>query len=84
MHIEEFVHDLALQAGLQVSKVTIVEGKILGYVNNYLIHIASSNHIVSALVFEHDLENLQVGQPSVNLKLRIRNAISRLKILLEP
>jgi hypothetical protein len=81
--ITTYVRDLALQAGVHLSKISIVEGKAVGCLDSYLIHITSNEQLVSSLVYQHDVDNLHNGRPCDRLNLRIRNALNRLKIQTE-
>jgi hypothetical protein len=82
--INNYVKDAALQSGLILENVSVVEGITVGVVDSYLVYLASGNHEVSALVYQQDFENLRHGRTCDRLSLRIRNAIARLKMLLEP
>jgi len=82
--IEKYVTDIASQMGMKLSKVSLVDGRPLGCLDVYLLNIATKERIVGALIFQADLENLEKGICSDRLEVRMRSALSRLKLLLEP
>ena len=82
--IEKYVSDIAIQMGMKLSKVSLVDGRPLGCLDVYLLNISTKERIVSALIFQADLENLEKGICSDRLEVRMRSALSRLKLLLEP
>jgi translation initiation factor 6 (eIF-6) len=82
--IDEFTRDLATQLGIRISSVRVVEGKAVGCLDSYLLNISSDGNIVSALVYQTEMEDLANGLPCNRLELKIRSALSRLKMMLEP
>lgn len=81
--ITEHVRGLGLKAGINIFQVSIVEGRTVGCLDSYLLNISSGGHMVDTLVYQHDVDNLKFGRPCDRLNLRIRNALSRLKMLLK-
>ena len=82
--IKEYVSDIALQMGIVISRVALVEGNSLGCADSHLLNISSNGRIVGAIVYTKDLESLKGKVDCDRLEVRIRSALSRLKILLEP
>ena len=76
--IKEHASDIALQMGIKLSQVSIVDGHTLGCRDASLLNMTSKGHVVSALVFQSD----RVGCD--RLEIRIRSALLRLQMLLEP
>lgn len=81
--IKSYIHDLALQAGVQLSDVSVNDGRAVGVSDAYLVHLSSNGQRVSTLVYEDDLDSLRKGLHTERMALRIRNALSRLKLLME-
>lgn len=81
--INKYVSDIAIQMGITVSRVALVEGNSLGCVDSHLLNISSNGHIVGAIVYTTDIMKLSENIDCDRLEVRIRSALSRLKILLE-
>lgn len=82
--LEKFVLALSSQMGMSLSKVSIVEGQPLGCIDVQLVTMYSKGRVVSALVFQADINNLESGAGCDSLEVRMRGALSRLKRLLDP
>ncbi|OGU15555.1 MAG: hypothetical protein A2076_12880 [Geobacteraceae bacterium GWC2_53_11] len=82
--IEQFVSGIATRMGMNLSKVTLVDGQPLGCIDVQLLNMSSKGHVVSALVFQVDIENLKNGVGCDSLEVRMRSSLSRLQKLLEP
>lgn len=82
--IQDYVTDLAAQMGIQLSRVSVVEGRGVGCLDVYLLNMAVDSHLVSTLVYQSELDNLQSGSYCERLELKIRTALSRMELLLEP
>ena len=81
--IDKYVSKLAIQMGMNLSKVSLVDGKPLGCRDVSLLNMSSRERLVSALIFKDDLENLEKGDCCDRLEGRIRSALSRLQMMLE-
>lgn len=81
--IEQFVSGIAARMGINLSKVTLVNGQPLGCLDVQLLNMSSKGHVVSALVFQADIENLKNGIDCDSLEVRMRSSLSRLQALLE-
>lgn len=81
--IHDYVVDIASQLGMELSKVSMVEGQRLGCTDTCLLNIGARGCIVSALVFQTDLANLEKGFNLDRLELRIRSALLRLHRMIE-
>jgi translation initiation factor 6 (eIF-6) len=82
--IQEYVADLATQLGIKLSRVSIIEGRKVGCLDVHLLHLCANGHLVSTLVYQSELDGLQTGASCERLETKIRAALSRLQILLEP
>lgn len=81
--IKEYVSDIALQMGITISRIALAESNSLGCVDAQLLNISSQGHIVGTIVYKADLEKLIEEVDCDRLEVRIRSALSRLKILLD-
>jgi hypothetical protein len=81
--IKTYVTSLAEQMGIKLSRVSFVDGKLLGCRDSHLIQLYSNGEMESALVYQRELEALQDGIRRERLELRIRTALSRLQMLLQ-
>ncbi len=82
--IREYVADLAAQMRMQLSRVSLVEGRKVGCLDMHLLNLVADGHLVSTLVYQTELDELQNGFPCPRLEMKIRSALSRLQMLLEP
>lgn len=82
--IQEYVVDLAAQMGIKLSRVSMVEGRRVGCLDVHLLNLAADGQRVSTLVYQSELDGLQSGSGCERLELKIRSALSRLQMLLEP
>jgi hypothetical protein len=82
--IKESVTDIANQAGMSLSMISVIEGQTIGFLDVHFLHIATKGHTVSTLVYESELNNLNNSLPCERLETKIRSALSRLRLLLEP
>lgn len=82
--IKKYVSDLAMQMGVELTKVSVIEGQEVGCLDSYLVHLFCKGQKVSLLVYKPELDNLQNDITSDRLDLKTLHALSRLKMLLEP
>jgi hypothetical protein len=82
--IKDLAHDLASEMGMQLSEVSVIEGRDVGCLDAYLLRLTSGVHIVNALAYQSDIDELQRNGNCNRLGVKIRDALSRLQILLEP
>jgi len=75
--IQEYAFDIASQAGVQLSKVAIVEGRDVGCLDTHLLKLIFDDQIVSILVYKSDLDNLQSERCCIRLERKIRSALAR-------
>jgi hypothetical protein len=81
--IKGYVTDIALQMGVKLSKISLVDGQTLGCRDLSLLNISSMGCIASALIYPADLRDLETGVVCVPLELRIRATLSRLQMLIK-
>jgi hypothetical protein len=77
--IQDYVHDIAAKMKIQLSELSVVEGCNLGCLDAHLLNIASNGHQQSALVYQSELDKIQIGESCEQLELRIRSALSHLQ-----
>lgn len=82
--IIDFVSGISDQMGINLTNVSLVDGQPLGCIDVQLLNMSSKGHVVSALVFKADLENLNNGFECHSLEVRMRASLSRLQLLLDP
>lgn len=81
--IQEYVYGIAAQMNIQLSRVSVVEGRNVGCLDVHLLNLTSKDQLVSALVYQSELDKLQIGDSCERLESRIRSALSRLQMPLE-
>jgi hypothetical protein len=81
--IKEFTTDIADQMGINLSKITLVEGNKVGCLDIHLLNLSTKGKLVSVLAYQSDVDNLLGGKPNDRFETKIRTALSRLKIMLE-
>ena len=81
--ITEYVSDIASQMGMKLSKVS-VSGGLSAACLDYRLEIASQRHVVSTMIHQSELDSIEKGLSSGFLELKIRTALERLKMQLEP
>jgi len=82
--IQKYVQDIAAQMKIQVSQVSIIEGRNVGCLDVHLLNVTSGDRLVSVLVYQSELDKLQIGANCERLESRIRSALSGLQALSEP
>jgi hypothetical protein len=82
--IKEFATELAEQSGIQLSRVSVVEGRRIGCLDVHLLHLGSDGQLVSALVYQSELDELHSSSCCERLEMKIRSALSRLQMQLNP
>lgn len=81
--IREYATKLAKLSGVQLSRVSVMEGRKVGCSNAHLLHLIADGNLVSALVQQSELEELQSGSYCEQLDIKIKTALSRLQVLLQ-
>ena len=81
--IQAYAAKLAEQSGVPLSRVSVIEGRKVGCSNAHLLHLIADGNLVSALVHQSELEELQSSSYCEQLEIKIKTALSRLQVLLE-
>jgi hypothetical protein len=81
--IKGYISSLAAQLGIPLSEISVVDGRDVGCVDVYLLHLASNDHLVHVLIHQSEWDLLQNGVDCDRLELKIRSALSRLQQLLQ-
>jgi hypothetical protein len=81
--IKDYAADIASQMKVQLSSITVVEGRNLGCCDAHLLKLDGDGQQVSVLLYQSELDELQSNFVGDRLEQRIRSALSRLKALLE-
>ena len=81
--IKEYATSLAEQMGIKLSRVSVIDGKLLGCRDSHLLQLYSDDRMESVLVYQREIEALHEGISRERLELRIRTALSHLQILLQ-
>jgi hypothetical protein len=82
--IQEYVFKIAAQIGTPISQVSVVEGRSVGCLGVYLLHMYAGSHQASALAYQSELDDLRSSGNCGRLDVKIRDTLSRLQLLLEP
>jgi len=78
--IQDYVNDIAAKMKIQLSELSVVEGCNLGCLDAHLLNLTSNGHQQSALVYQSELDKIQIGESCEQLELRIRSALSHLQM----
>jgi hypothetical protein len=81
--IEKYASDLANQMGITLSKVYLVEGRVVGCLDFHTLMMSSKGCNVSTIIYQTDLERLKHGNECNGLETSIREKLSRLQILID-
>jgi hypothetical protein len=79
--IRDYASDIAAQMKVQLSKVTVIEGRKLDCFDAHLLKLDADGQQVSLLLYQSELDELQNNIVGERLEQRIRSAISRLQTL---
>jgi len=78
--IQDYVHGIAAQMKIQLSQLSVVEGCNVGCLDAHLLNLTSKGHQQSVLVYQSDLDKIQIGECCEKLEWRIRSALSHLQM----
>lgn len=79
----EYVTDIARQMGLELSRVTLSKGQTFGCLDARLLSLCAQDRLVIETVHKSELDSLQSGVCGDSLELKIKSALTRLKMLLD-
>lgn len=77
--IREYATGIAAQMGVNLTKISVIEGPRIGCLDVHLLNLTSGNTVSSALVYQTELSRLQNGFQCDRLETKIRAALSRMK-----
>jgi len=81
--VNEYVAKLAVQLGIQLSSVSVIEGRKLGCNDAHLVQLIADGNLINLLVYQSELDELQSNFVGDRLEQRIRTALLRMQYLLE-
>jgi len=79
--VSEYVISFANQIGVKLTDVRLVEGRTVGCIDVYLLHMVANNRQTSMLVYQSDLDALQNGSCVTNLDNRLNTVLQDIKLL---
>jgi len=79
--IRDYASDIAAQMKVQLSNVTVIEGRKLDCFDAHLLKLDADGQQVSLLLYQSELDELQNNIVGDRLEQRIRSALSRLQSL---
>ena len=79
--VSEYVISFANQIGVKLTDVRLVEGRTVGCIDVYLLHMVANNRQTSMLVYQSDLDALQNGLCVTNLDNRLNTVLQDIKRL---
>lgn len=80
--IKEYVVTLAEQSGIHLSGISVLEGRMFGCNDARPLHLTANGNLVSVLVQQSELDELQSCSYSEQLEIKIKSALSRLRDML--
>jgi len=81
--VKEYVAKLAVQLGIQLSSVSVIEGRKLGCNDAHLLQLIADGNLINLLLYQSELDELQSNFVGDRLEQRIRTALLRMQYLLE-
>ena len=81
--VREYVANLATQSGIQLSSVSVIEGRIVGCNDAHLLQLIADGNLISVLLYQSELDEIQSNFVGDRLEQRIRSALLRMQNLLE-
>jgi hypothetical protein len=81
--IEEYTSNLAHGMGITLSRVHLVNGRLLGCHDAHLLYIFTPEHRASSILHRDDLSQLESGLDCDRLEQNIRLTLSQLKMQYE-
>jgi len=82
--IQAYVLDIAAKMKIKLSQLSVVEGCNVGCLDAHLLNLTFNGHQQSALVYQSELDRIQIGECCDRLELRIRSALSHLQTKQKP
>lgn len=83
MKIEDFASDVACQMGVELLKVSLIDGQRLGCIDSYILDMTTKNETVGTLIYKRDIDKLDNEDECARLEIRIRAALLRLQAMMK-
>ena len=83
MKIEDFASDVACQMGVELLKVSLIDGQRLGCIDSYILDMTTKNETVGTLIYKRDIDKLDDEDECARLEIRIRTALLRLTAMMK-
>lgn len=83
MKIEDFASDVACQMGVELLKVSLIDGQRLGCIDSYILDMTTKNETVGTLIYKRDIDKLDNEDECARLEIRIRAALLRLSAMIK-
>lgn len=81
--IEAYIHSIALQMGVELSKVSLKESTFLGCRDTHSLMLSSKDCSFSTIIPHADLEQLNKGSKCDRLEAEVRQTLLRLQSEIE-
>lgn len=79
--IRDYVADIASQMEVQLSNVTLKEGRQFDCFDAHELNLEADGKMISVLLYQSELDQLQSNIVSVWLEQRIRSVLSKLQTM---
>lgn len=73
--IQDYVRNIASQMKIQLSRLSMVEGRSVGCLDAHLLNLTSNGHQLSTIVYQSELDIIQIGDSCGKLESRIHSAL---------
>ena len=81
--IEKLVNEIAAEMAVPLSAIQLVDGCRLGFKGSYLLKMTRNDTVASTILHQEKIAGLNTEPRCERTRHEIRNAMSRLQILLE-
>jgi len=83
MKIEDFAFAVARNMGVELLKVSLIDGQRLGCIDSYILDMTTKNKTVGTLIYKRDVDKLDNEGECARLEIRIRAALLRLQTMIK-
>lgn len=77
--IRNLVMKVAEEAGIELTKIDVIDGKDVGCLDAGLLRIYSDHHFVSEILYSSEMIGISNGLQNTAFELRILRALNHLK-----
>jgi len=81
--LKKHTYDIADRMGIQLSEVTIIEGRNVGCLDTHLLNMKTNGRLASALVNQAELDEVEKGVFGTRLEMKIYKALLNLELCRE-